>query len=206
MHMLKRNKESTAVVNRLAAQVGTYRDAVADMAEGALTRAPALVNTTTDELRSMGHHVGDQAQRIVEKVAAHKDAGLENLHNIADHAETQAPAHRKKGARKLTGRKLLLLLVGGIAVGVAVNRLIRQKGSDTKDPLSVVNDGVPGGAPTGNAVSTRAEGRPPEEAGSEDPKAQAEAILDDSEIRVAQGAKKSASVRKKTTETPKIES
>jgi hypothetical protein len=41
-------------------------------------------------------------------------------------------------------------------------------------------------------VETRAEGRPPEEAGSDDPEEQAEAILEDSENRLEEGAKESA--------------
>ena len=39
-------------------------------------------------------------------------------------------------------------------------------------------------------VEARAEGRPPEESGSEDPEAQAAAILDDSEQRLEAGAAK----------------
>ena len=41
-------------------------------------------------------------------------------------------------------------------------------------------------------VATRAEGRPPEEAASENPEEQAEAILEDSEDRLKQGARRSA--------------
>jgi hypothetical protein len=41
-------------------------------------------------------------------------------------------------------------------------------------------------------VETRADGRPPEEAGSDDPEEQAEAILEDSEDRLEEGAKESA--------------
>jgi hypothetical protein len=41
-------------------------------------------------------------------------------------------------------------------------------------------------------VQTRAEGRPPEEAASENPEEQAEAILEESEYRVQQGADRSA--------------
>jgi hypothetical protein len=47
------------------------------------------------------------------------------------------------------------------------------------------------GTPPKN-VETRADGRPPEEAGSDDPKGQAEAILEESENRVEDGAKESA--------------
>jgi hypothetical protein len=45
-------------------------------------------------------------------------------------------------------------------------------------------------------VETRAEGRPPEEAESDNPEAQAEAILDDSEGRLKEASQESA--RKKT--------
>jgi hypothetical protein len=41
-------------------------------------------------------------------------------------------------------------------------------------------------------VVTRAEGRPPEEAESENPEEQAEAILEESEDRMKQGADRSA--------------
>jgi hypothetical protein len=41
-------------------------------------------------------------------------------------------------------------------------------------------------------VETRAEGRPPEEAASENPEEQAQAILEESEDRVQQGADRSA--------------
>jgi hypothetical protein len=41
-------------------------------------------------------------------------------------------------------------------------------------------------------VETRADGRPPEEAGSDDPEGQAEAILEESEDRLEDGAKNSA--------------
>ena len=45
-----------------------------------------------------------------------------------------------------------------------------------------------GGAPDAENVTTRAEGRPPEEQSSEDPAAQAESILQESEDRIAEGA------------------
>ncbi len=45
-----------------------------------------------------------------------------------------------------------------------------------------------GGAPDADNVASRAEGRPPEEQTSEDPEAQAEAILQESEDRIAEGA------------------
>jgi hypothetical protein len=43
-------------------------------------------------------------------------------------------------------------------------------------------------------VETRADGRPPEEAGSDDPEEQAEAILEESEERLEQGSKSSVEV------------
>jgi hypothetical protein len=45
-----------------------------------------------------------------------------------------------------------------------------------------------GGTPDPDNVTTRAEGKPPEEETSEDPAAQAVAILQDSEDRIAEGA------------------
>jgi hypothetical protein len=45
-----------------------------------------------------------------------------------------------------------------------------------------------GGMPDADNVRSRAEGRPPEEQSSEDPAAQAEAILQGSEDRIAAGA------------------
>ena len=45
-----------------------------------------------------------------------------------------------------------------------------------------------GGKPDANNVTSRAEGRPPEEQTSEDPAAQADAILQESEDRIAEGA------------------
>jgi hypothetical protein len=45
---------------------------------------------------------------------------------------------------------------------------------------------------TPKKVATRAGGRPPEEAGSDDPEEQAEAILEDSENRLEKGAEESA--------------
>jgi hypothetical protein len=47
-----------------------------------------------------------------------------------------------------------------------------------------------GGAPDPDDVEHRAEGRPPEERTSGDPAAQAQAILQESEDRIAQGADK----------------
>jgi hypothetical protein len=45
--------------------------------------------------------------------------------------------------------------------------------------------------PDPQAVSSRADGRPPEEASSDNPEAQAQAILEDSEKRTADGARAS---------------
>ena len=44
--------------------------------------------------------------------------------------------------------------------------------------------------PNPEAVASRADGRPPEEKSSDDPVAQSEAILKESEERVAKGAEK----------------
>jgi hypothetical protein len=44
------------------------------------------------------------------------------------------------------------------------------------------------GIPDPEAVAHRAEGRPPEEASSDDPMAQSRTILEDSEERTAEGA------------------
>lgn len=52
-------------------------------------------------------------------------------------------------------------------------------------------DQMLGETPDSEKVKRRAEGRPPEERSSDDPRAQAEAILEDSEDRVAQGSAKS---------------
>jgi hypothetical protein len=45
-----------------------------------------------------------------------------------------------------------------------------------------------GGMPDADNVTSRAEGRPPEERTSEDPEAQAQAVLQESEDRIADGA------------------
>jgi hypothetical protein len=45
-----------------------------------------------------------------------------------------------------------------------------------------------GGTPDPEDMTSRAEGRPPEEATSEDPAAQAEAILQESEDRIGEAA------------------
>ena len=47
------------------------------------------------------------------------------------------------------------------------------------------------GMPDPEAVAHRADGRPPEEESSDDPMAQAQAILEDSEERTAEGAESS---------------
>jgi hypothetical protein len=57
---------------------------------------------------------------------------------------------------------------------------VRDSVDDAGEPL--------GGTPDADNVTTRAEGRPPEEESSEDPAAQAEAILQESEDRIADGA------------------
>ena len=44
------------------------------------------------------------------------------------------------------------------------------------------------GIPNPKSVADRADGRPPEEASSDDPMAQAQAILEESEERIADGA------------------
>jgi hypothetical protein len=51
--------------------------------------------------------------------------------------------------------------------------------------------GPVGGTPDPDDVKSRAEGRPPEERSSEDPTAQAEAVLQDSEDRISDGAERS---------------
>jgi hypothetical protein len=45
-----------------------------------------------------------------------------------------------------------------------------------------------GNPPDRKAVASRADGRPPEEASSDNPEAQAQAILEESEERIADGA------------------
>jgi hypothetical protein len=50
------------------------------------------------------------------------------------------------------------------------------------------------GMPDPEAVVHRADGRPPEEASSDDPIAQSQAILEDSEERTAEGAEDSGLV------------
>lgn len=51
-----------------------------------------------------------------------------------------------------------------------------------------------GEPPDPKAVSSRADGRPPEEASSDDPDGQAQAILEESEERIADGARASAPI------------
>lgn len=48
-----------------------------------------------------------------------------------------------------------------------------------------------GSAPDPEAVASRADGRPPDEATSDNPEAQAQAILEESEDRIAAGARTS---------------
>jgi hypothetical protein len=48
-----------------------------------------------------------------------------------------------------------------------------------------------GDMPDDETVASRADGRPPEEESSDDPKAQAQTILEDSEERITKGAKDS---------------
>ena len=48
--------------------------------------------------------------------------------------------------------------------------------------------GAPADTPDEASVSSRAEGRPPEEASSDDPMAQAQTILEDSEERTSEGS------------------
>jgi hypothetical protein len=48
-----------------------------------------------------------------------------------------------------------------------------------------------GSPPDPKAVASRADGRPPEEASSDDPNAQAQAILEESEQRIGDGARAS---------------
>jgi len=57
-------------------------------------------------------------------------------------------------------------------------------GSSPPEPESVEL----GNPPDPKAVASRADGRPPEEASSDNPEAQAQAILEESEDRIAAGA------------------
>jgi hypothetical protein len=59
--------------------------------------------------------------------------------------------------------------------------------SDEGDPVDETGESI-GGQPDADRVRRRAEGRPPEEESSEDPAGQAEAILQESEDRTADGA------------------
>jgi hypothetical protein len=52
-------------------------------------------------------------------------------------------------------------------------------------------DGADGLPPSPDMVANRADGRPPEERSSEDPEAQARAILEESEERIEDGARES---------------
>jgi hypothetical protein len=60
--------------------------------------------------------------------------------------------------------------------------------SDEGDPADEAGESI-GGLPDADSVRRRAEGRPPEEESSEDPEGQAEAILQESEDRTADGSK-----------------
>jgi hypothetical protein len=62
--------------------------------------------------------------------------------------------------------------------------------SDDRGPAGQAPEEL-GDIPSVEAVASRADGRPPEEASSDDPTAQAQAILEDSEERIAEGAKDS---------------
>jgi hypothetical protein len=63
---------------------------------------------------------------------------------------------------------------------------------DDAEPADQASEEL-GDIPSVEAVASRADGRPPEEASSDDPAAQAQAILEDSEERVAEGATDSES-------------
>ena len=63
-------------------------------------------------------------------------------------------------------------------------------GEDREGPMGE-KDSVLAGAPDPERVQSRADARPPEERTSDDPKAQAEVVLEDSEERVAKGSTKS---------------
>jgi hypothetical protein len=64
-----------------------------------------------------------------------------------------------------------------------------ESGSGPQDPESQL-----GKPPDPKAVASRADGRPPEEATSDNPEAQAQAILEESEDRIAAGAHASESI------------
>jgi hypothetical protein len=276
-------------VNRMAEQAGLAREALAELAEDVIDRAPKLVNAATDELRSVGLQVGDQAQRMAEKVTAEARNRRLSDRRVPKRAKVQWRNVQKHGAdfvdalpsaddlraytdgargrvhlpgpmskktkqakvRTLAWRKWSLLLGGALVAGFVVRRLVRGSGTDSKyearspasreaknatgayytstvdsdNERSVYHDrddcpagrriaaghrisGTDGRAkckecqalgsseddqPTDEAVASRADGRPPEEATSKDPTAQARSILGDSEDRVAQGASNSAS-------------
>jgi hypothetical protein len=65
----------------------------------------------------------------------------------------------------------------------------KAPGSPKGSP-SGVDEGEFDGHPRPDAVASRADGRPPAEAGSEDPDEQAQVILEESEDRMAAGAAK----------------
>ena len=64
--------------------------------------------------------------------------------------------------------------------------------NDDRDSTDSDEKPLHSGAPRPEKVASRADGRPPEERSSDDAKAQAEAILDESEERVAQRSARSA--------------
>jgi hypothetical protein len=62
--------------------------------------------------------------------------------------------------------------------------------SDDRESVDEVTE-ERGDVPDDETVASRADGRPREEESSDDPKAQAQAILEDSEKRISEGAKRS---------------
>jgi hypothetical protein len=62
--------------------------------------------------------------------------------------------------------------------------------SEDQESTDEVIEGL-GDMPDDETVASRADGRPPEEESSDDPKAQAQTILEDSEERITKGAKDS---------------
>jgi hypothetical protein len=56
--------------------------------------------------------------------------------------------------------------------------------TESPEPFSIDEE------PTESAVRSRADGRPPEEAVSDDPERQAKAILEESEQRIEEGSRK----------------
>ena len=91
-------------------------------------------------------------------------------------------------------------VAGGLSVSailwVAANRVnyprVKARHSSPNGPQGDSESEELGGSPDPKAVASRADGRPPEEASSDDPGAQAQAILEESEERTADGARASA--------------